>query len=429
MRLRQAISEGRLPLHLCFVLCAWYFERAESSCYGNGLHNASKVKAPSTKFTAMNIGITVYPTYGGSGIVGSELGKELAERGHTVHFIASALPTRLTELNERVQFHEVEMMSYPLFEHQPYTLALATKMATVAQEENLDLLHVHYAIPHSISAILARESLKPQRRLPVITTLHGTDITLVGADRSYLPITRYGIVQSDGVTAISNYLKEATHEIFHVDEITVIPNFVCPTEYQRRPAEQLRATLSPNDEPLLAHVSNFRPVKRPIDCVEILSRVLKKGVKARLVMVGDGSERTNAEHRARCLGVFDQCSFVGKQPRIVDYLSVADVLLLPSEQESFGLAALEAMACEVPVIASRVGGIPEVVSDGETGFLSEVGDVEKMAVDAARLITDEELRREMGRRARESAIDRYRTDIVIPQYIDFYKKVIAKASA
>jgi L-malate glycosyltransferase len=377
----------------------------------------------------LNIGITVYPTYGGSGIVGSELGKELAERGHTVHFIASALPTRLTELNERVQFHEVEMMSYPLFEHQPYTLALATKMATVAQEENLDLLHVHYAIPHSISAILARESLKPRRRLPVITTLHGTDITLVGADRSYLPITRYGIVQSDGVTAISHYLKEATREIFHVDDITVIPNFVCQSEYQRRPVEGLRASLSPNHEPLLAHVSNFRPVKRPVDCVEILAAVLKKGIKARLVMVGDGSERTNAEHRARCLGVFDHCSFVGKQPRIVDYLSVADVLLLPSEQESFGLAALEAMACEVPVIASKVGGIAEVVSDGDTGFLSEVGNIEKMSTDAARLLSDEELRREMGRRARESAIERYRTDVVIPQYIDFYEKVIAKASA
>src|SRR6266487_2224192 len=211
----------------------------------------------------MNIGITVYPTYGGSGIVGSELGKELAQRGHIVHFIASSLPTRLTELNDRVHFHEVEMMSYPLFEHQPYTLALATKMATVAQEENLDLLHVHYAIPHSISAILARESLKPQRRLPVITTLHGTDITLVGADRSYLPITRYGIVQSDGVTAISHYLKEATEEIFQFEEITVIPNFVCQTDYQRHPVEWLRASLAAVREPELVHVPNSRPVPRP----------------------------------------------------------------------------------------------------------------------------------------------------------------------
>jgi L-malate glycosyltransferase len=376
----------------------------------------------------MNIGITVYPTYGGSGIVGSELGKELAARGHTVHFISSSLPTRLTELNERVRFHEVEMMSYPLFEHQPYTLALATKMAKVAESENLDLLHVHYAIPHSISAILARESLKPKRHLPVITTLHGTDITLVGADRSYLPITRYGIVQSDGVTAISHYLKEATKEIFQFDEIEVIPNFICQSDYARHPVAELRASLAPHGEPLLVHVSNFRPVKRPVDCVEILARVSKKGINTRLVMVGDGSERTNVEHRARCLAVYDNCVFVGKQPKIVDYLSAADVLLLPSEQESFGLAALEAMACEVPVIASRVGGVPEVVTDGETGFLSEVGDVNKMADDAARLLTDTELRREMGKRARESAVSRYRTDIVIPQYIDFYNRVLTKTS-
>src|SRR5512132_484003 len=376
----------------------------------------------------MNIGITVYPNNGDSGIVGSELVKELAARGHTVHFISSSLPTRLTELNERVRFHEVEMMSYPLFEHQPYTLALATKMATVAESENLDLLHVHYAIPHSISAILARESLKPKRYLPVITTLHGTDITLVGADRSYLPITRYGIVQSDGVTAISHYLKNATKETFHFDEIEVIPNFICQTDYQRHPVEGLRRSLSPDDEPLLVHVSNFRPVKRPVDCVEILSRVLKSGTKTRLVMVGDGSERTNVEHRARCLGVYDRCTFVGKQPNIVDYLSASDVLLLPSDQESFGLAALEAMACEVPVIASRVGGIPEVVTDGETGYLSPVGDVDKMGADAARLVADTKLRQEMGRRARESAISRYRTDLVIPQYVRFYEEVIAKQS-
>jgi N-acetyl-alpha-D-glucosaminyl L-malate synthase BshA len=375
----------------------------------------------------MNIGITVYPTYGGSGIVGSELGKELAERGHTVHFISSALPTRLTELNERVRFHEVEMMAYPLFEHQPYTLALATKMAKVAESEKLDLLHVHYAIPHSISAILARESLKPNRYLPVVTTLHGTDITLVGADRSYLPITRYGIVQSDGVTAISNYLKNATREIFHFDDITVIPNFVCQKDYLRRPSPELRKRLAPSDEPLLVHVSNFRPVKRPVDCVEILARVLEKGISTRLVMVGDGSERTNAEHRARCLGIYDRCSFVGKQPNIVDYLSVSDVLLLPSEQESFGLAALEAMACEVPVVASRVGGVPEVVDDGETGFLSEVGDVEKMGADAAHLLADKRLRDEMGQRAREAAVSRYRTDLVIPQYISFYEGVLAKS--
>jgi L-malate glycosyltransferase len=373
----------------------------------------------------MNIGITVYPTYGGSGIVGSELGKELAKRGHTVHFIASALPTRLTELNERVRFHEVEMMSYPLFEHQPYTLALATKMATVAETEQLDLLHVHYAIPHSISAILARESLKPHRRLPVITTLHGTDITLVGADRSYLPITRYGIAQSDGVTAISHYLKHETEETFGYSQVEVIPNFVCGSEYKRQLRPELRAELSPAGEPLLVHVSNFRPVKRPVDCVEILGRVRERGVDARLVMVGDGSERGRAEHRARCLKLESFCTFVGKQPRIVDYLSVADVLLLPSDQESFGLAALEAMACEVPVVASRVGGIPEVVTDGETGCLSAVGDVDKMGADAAALLSDDAARRAMGARARESALSRYNTDLVIPQYIEFYERILA----
>lgn len=375
----------------------------------------------------MNIGITVYPTYGGSGIVGSELGKELAARGHTVHFIASSLPTRLTELSERVRFHEVEMMSYPLFEHQPYTLALATKMATVAEAEDLDLLHVHYAVPHSISAILARESLKLHRRLPVVTTLHGTDITLVGSDRSYLPITRYGIAQSDGVTAISNYLKRETEETFGFDtsRVEVIPNFVCGAEYARRDVPGLRAALAPKGSPLLAHVSNFRPVKRPTDCVDILACVRRRGVDARLVMVGDGSERSQAEHRARALGVGAHCSFVGKQPRIVDYLSVADVLLLPSEQESFGLAALEAMACEVPVVASRVGGVPEVVTDGETGYLAEVGDVEKMAEEAARLLSDDTARRAMGQRARASALSRYGTDLVIPRYLNFYERVLA----
>ncbi len=375
----------------------------------------------------MNIGITVYPTYGGSGIVGSELGKELAARGHTVHFISSSLPTRLTELNERVRFHEVEMMSYPLFEHQPYTLALATKMSTVAETEKLDLLHVHYAIPHSISAILARESIKAHQRLPVITTLHGTDITLVGADRSYLPITRYALEQSDGVTAISNYLKQATIEHFQFDRIEVIPNFVCPDEYKPKIDCDLRSALSPDGAPVMVHVSNFRPVKRPVDCIEILARVLKK-TKARLVMVGDGSERTNAIHRARCLGVADSCIFVGKQPRIVDYLCASDILLLPSEQESFGLAALEAMAVQVPVIATRVGGVPEVVDDGATGFLSAVGDVDKMADDAARLLMDEKLRREMGRRARALATSRYSTDLIIPKYIEFYERVLNSPS-
>jgi L-malate glycosyltransferase len=378
----------------------------------------------------MNIGITVYPSYGGSGIVGSELGRELALRGHTVHFISSSLPTRLVELSDKVQFHEVEMMSYPLFEHQPYTLALATKMATVARSENLDLLHVHYAIPHSISAILARESLKPKRSLPVITTLHGTDITLVGADRSYLPITRYGIQQSDGVTAVSKFLKQATIETFDYDDIEVIPNFICPNHYQRLSDSTLRHELAPNGERILVHVSNFRAVKRPVDCVEILAKVLQKGGDARLVMVGDGPEYSAIHHRARQLNILDKTEFVGKQAKIADYLGVSDVSLLPSELESFGLAALEAQACEVPVVASRVGGIPEVINDGETGFMSDIGDTEKMSDDVLRLLNDEEMRRDFGERGRELAISRYSSEKIIPQYIAFYEKVLnSKAEA
>src|SRR5438874_3082552 len=334
----------------------------------------------------MNIGITVYPTYGGSGIVGSELGRDLAERGHNVHFISSFLPTRLTELNERIHFHEVEMMSYPLFEHQPYDLALATKMATVARAEKLDLLHVHYAIPHSISAILARESIKQKRYVPVITTLHGTDITLVGADRSYLPITRYGLQQSDGVTAVSKFLKQATIETFDFDEIEVIPNFICQNHYKRLSDSPLRSEFAPNGERLLVHVSNFRAVKRPQDCVEILANIRKDRENVRLIMVGDGPERSAVYYRAEQLGMNGNIVFVGKQANIADYLGVADVFLLPSELESFGLAALEALACEVPVIATRIGGIPDVVTEGETGFLSDVGDVAKMTEDTIRLL-------------------------------------------
>ena len=375
----------------------------------------------------MNIGITVYPTYGGSGIVGSELGRDLAERGHYVHFISSFVRTWVTVLNDRIHFHEVEMMSYPLFEHQPYDLALATKMATVARAEKLDLLHVHYAIPHSISAILARESIKQKRYVPVITTLHGTDITLVGADRSYLPITRYGLQQSDGVTAVSKFLKQATIETFDFDEIEVIPNFICQNHYKRLPDSPLHQELAPNGERLLVHVSNFRAVKRPADCVEILAKVRNAGANARLVMAGDGPERSAVNYRAEQLGVLDNTIFVGKQGNISDYLGVADVFLLPSELESFGLAALEAQACEVPVIATRIGGIPEVINDGETGFLSDVGDVEKMTRDTLRFLEDEDLRCSFGERGRELAVQRYSTSKIIPQYIAFYEKIVQKA--
>jgi N-acetyl-alpha-D-glucosaminyl L-malate synthase BshA len=375
----------------------------------------------------MNIGITVYPTYGGSGIVGSELGRELADRGHNVHFISSFLPTRVTELGERMYFHEVEMMSYPLFEHQPYDLALATKMATVARAEKLDLLHVHYAIPHSISAILARESIKQKRYVPVFTTLHGTDITLVGADRSYLPITRYGLQQSDGVTSVSKFLQKATIETFDFDDVEVIPNFICSCHYKRLEDIPLRAELAPNGEMLLTHVSNFRPVKRPGDCVEIFAKVKKRQPNTRLVMVGDGPERGAVMFRAEKLGVSQDVLFVGKQGRIADYLGVSDVFLLPSELESFGLAALEALACEVPVIATRIGGIPEVVTDGETGYLSDVGDTDKMAEDAITLLENEGLRRAFGQKGRETAVQRYGSDKIVPQYIEFYERTLNKA--
>lgn len=377
----------------------------------------------------MNIGITVYPTYGGSGIVGSELGRELAERGHTVHFISSVLPTRVTELNERVHFHEVEMMTYPLFEHQPYDLALATKMATVARAEKLDLFHVHYAIPHSISGILARESIKDKRYVPVITTLHGTDITLVGADRSYLPITRYALQQSDGVTAVSKFLKRATIETFDFDDVEVIPNFICPSHYRKLQDAPLRAELAPNGEKLLVHVSNFRPVKRAIDCVEIFAKVKRDFPNVRLVMAGDGPERAAVKHRAKVLNVEDHAIFVGKKSNIADYLGVSDIFLLPSELESFGLAALEAQACELPVVATRIGGIPEVVNDGESGFLSDIGDVEKMAADTLRLLQNDDMRASFGKRGREISVQRYSTDVIIPQYIAFYESVLSKTHA
>lgn len=374
----------------------------------------------------MNIGITVYPTYGGSGIVGSELGRELAERGHNIHFISSLLPTRVTELGRRIHFHEVEMMTYPLFEHQPYDLALATKMATVARAEKLDLLHVHYAIPHSISAILARESIKEKRYVPVITTLHGTDITLVGADRSYLPITRYGLQQSDGVTAVSKFLKQATIETFDFDEVEVIPNFICPQHYVHLADSPLRKEIAPDGEKILVHVSNFRPVKRPADCVEIFARVKAMGEKVRLVMVGDGPERSAVVYQAEKSGVKNDTIFVGKRANIADYLGVSDVFLLPSELESFGLAALEAHACEVPVIATRIGGIPEVVTDGESGFLSDIGDVDKMAEDTLTLLRDDEMRISFGKKGRLDAIERYSSEKIIPQYIDFYQQVLGK---
>ncbi len=371
----------------------------------------------------MKIGITCYPTYGGSGIVATELGKELAARGHEIHFISYAPPLRLDKVSANIQFHEVEVVTYPLFDHPPYTLALATKMAEVVELQNLDLLHCHYAIPHSVSAYLAKSMLSP-KKLPVVTTLHGTDITLVGSDRSYLPITRFSIEQSDGVTAVSEYLKEATIKTFGVKkDIEVVYNFVnCDN---CRPVEnpELRKSYTPNGEKILIHLSNFRPVKRPTDVIEIFLRVQSK-IPAALLMVGDGPERSGAEWLARYLHLEKKVHFLGKRDNIEDLIGISDLMLLPSDNESFGLAALEAMACKVPVIVSRVGGLPEVVTDGVEGYLVEPRNVDKMAEQALRILTDESLRLEMGERARQSAQERFCTSRIIPQYEAYYRKVL-----
>src|SRR5207248_8462569 len=351
----------------------------------------------------MRIGITCYPTYGGSGVVATELGLELAERGHEIHFITYSQPIRLKP-HANIHYHEVEVSRYPLFDYPPYDLALATRMAEVSELYDLDLLHVRYAIPHSVSALLARQMMaaKPRgRKLPFVHTLHRTDITLVGLDRSYLPITRFSIEQSDGVTAISQYLRERTLREFDIQNpIEVIYNFVNCDLYVRNPklAAQREEYAKP-DERILVHLSNFRPVKRLTDVIEIFDRV-RKQVPARLLLIGDGPDRSQAEWLAVEKGIHDRVIFLGKQDRVNEKLALADVMLLPSQLESFGLAALEAMACEVVPIATRVGGLPEVVEDGVSGFLAAVGDVETMAQRAIGILEDEAKLREMGKRAR-----------------------------
>ena len=377
----------------------------------------------------MKIGITCYPTYGGSGVVATELGIELAARGHEVHFISYAVPIRLSNgAAENIHFHEVEVTTYPLFDHPPYTLALATKMTEVAECVGLDLLHVHYAIPHSVSALLARLMLAP-RKLPFITTLHGTDITLVGNDRSYLPITRFSIEQSDGVTAISNYLRDRTVREFEVKKpIEVIPNFVNCDFYKRCDDAGSRAKWAPNGEPILMHLSNFRPVKRVTDAVEIFALVRQK-MPAKLVLVGDGPDRGAAEYSVRRKKLQKDVLFLGKQDRVQEKLGVADLFLLPSDLESFGLAALEAMACEVPVVATRVGGIPEVVTHGVDGYLVEPRDVETAAKYAIEILSRPDRGRAMGQQARIDARKRYCANDVIPKYEEYYEKVLNSTGA
>jgi len=371
----------------------------------------------------MRIGITCYPTYGGSGVVATELGLELAARGHDVHFISYAMPVRITEASERIHFHEVEMLNYPLFDHPPYALALATQMTNVASNESLDLLHVHYAIPHSVSAYLARAMLRP-RHLPFVTTLHGTDITLVGMDRSYLPITRFSIEESDGVTAISEYLRQVTLREFEIRRtVDMIPNFVNCDVFQPAEDSGRRDEFAPHGERVLVHLSNFRPVKRVPDVIEVFALV-RKEISAKLLMIGDGPDRTVAEWLAREKRLTSDVIFLGKQNQVQNLLNCADVLLLPSELESFGLAALEGMACGVPAVCSNVGGIPEVVRDGVEGYLVAPRDVETMAARALDILASPERRETMGKAARQRALKNFCSNNIIPLYVELYERIV-----
>jgi N-acetyl-alpha-D-glucosaminyl L-malate synthase BshA len=356
-------------------------------------------------------------------VVATELGLELAARGHHIHFISYAVPVRMTAVSERLHFHEVEVVNYPLFDHPPYALALATMMHNVAAAESLDLLHVHYAIPHSVSAYLARSMLK-SRRLPFVTTLHGTDITLVGSDRSYLPITRFSIEESDGVTAISEYLRRVTLQEFGIKRpVEVIPNFVNCDVFRPPNGKCRREDFAREDERILVHLSNFRPVKRLQDVVQIFDLV-RREIPAKLLMIGDGPDRVSAEWMVREKALTSDVVFLGKQGQVQNILNCADVLLLPSELESFGLAALEGMACGVPAVCSRVGGLPEVIRDGVEGYLVPVGDVRNMAARALEILTHPEQRKQMGMAARERALTQFCADKIIPLYEDLYKRVL-----
>ncbi len=375
----------------------------------------------------MKIGITCYPTYGGSGVVATELGIELAAAGHEIHFITYSQPFRLTGREHGIFYHEVPVSNYPLFEYPPYDLALATRMSEVAEYYNLDLLHVHYAIPHSVSALLARQMLAARgRHLPFVTTLHGTDITLVGLDRSYLPITRFAIDESDGVTAISDYLREKTVTEFQTkNEIVVVPNFVnCDVYKPRREGwETERERFARPEEKILVHLSNFRPVKRVTDVVEIFARVVRE-IPARLLLVGDGPERSAAEWLVHNYGIQEQVSFLGKQESVNELLALGDLMLMPSQLESFGLAALEAMACRVPCIATQVGGVPELIDDGVTGRLFQVGAVDEMAAAAIELLREPDKLEAMGLAARHTAQQRFCSTRIIPQYERYYERVL-----
>ncbi len=371
---------------------------------------------------AMKIGITCYPTYGGSGAVAAELGIGLAERGHEIHFISYAQPFRLSGFRERVYLHEVEMDRYPLFEHPPYTLALAVAIHDIALREELDIIHVHYAIPHATSAWIAQEMLERDDAPPLVTTLHGTDVTLVGAQPSFHAITRFSILRSQGVTAVSRFLKKVTVRDFRVpaERIRVIPNFVNTELFHRDRDPCHREIFARADQKVVMHVSNFRPVKRVSDVLEVFAGI-RKAMPARLIMAGDGPDRPRAASRARSLGLDQDVVFLGKHASVNELLACADLFLMTSESESFGLAALEAMACGAPVVGYRAGGLPEVVPHGEAGFLVPVGELDEAVEGAIGLLADRSLWRRFSDFGRSVAVERFATERVLPMYEAYYE--------
>jgi N-acetyl-alpha-D-glucosaminyl L-malate synthase BshA len=373
----------------------------------------------------MKIGIVCYPTYGGSGVVATELGMGLADRGHEVHFITYRRPPRLNHFHENLFFHEVTGEDYPLFEYPPYDTALASKLVDVVKFENLDLLHVHYAIPHAAVAYMAKKILLNEGRyLPVVTTLHGTDITLVGMNKAFAPVVAFSINKSDGVTAVSESLKQQTLEYFPIErEIKVIHNFVDFKRFKKIDKDHFKKAIAPEGERILIHISNFRKVKRIDDAIRVFERVYKE-VPSKLLLIGDGPERRNMEELCRKIGLCHEVRFLGKQDAVEELLSIGDLFLLPSASESFGLAALEAMACEVPVISSNIGGLPEVNIHGETGFLSEVGDIEDMAKNAIRILKDPQLLQKFRANALAQA-KRFDISNILPHYEEYYEEVIA----
>ncbi len=374
----------------------------------------------------MKIGIVCYPTFGGSGVVATELGKALANNGHQVHFITYSQPARLDFFSENLYYHEVAINQYPLFDFPPYETALASKLVDVVRFEGLDLLHVHYAIPHASVAFMAKQILHTYGiDIPVVTTLHGTDITLVGKDNSFSPVVTFSINQSDGVTTVSENLKEQTLSYFDItNDIQVIPNFIDLHRFQNKNHEHFKKAIAPNQERIIVHTSNFRKVKRVEDVVKIFYKVTQQ-VPSKLLMVGDGPERRNAEELARELNISDSVRFLGKQDAIEEILSVADLFLMPSGSESFGLAALEAMACKVPVVSSNTGGLPELNKDGFSGFLSEVGDIDDMAKNAVYILEDCKRLNEFKENALIRAKD-FELSKIVPDYENFYTQVIEK---